>query len=71
MYSNDKLMVCEVILFVLDKNSRYLPADTKNFDHTPHDIFVQMSELSPENTFWEERSRWIKYEECKEMGNHP
>ena len=45
-------------------------ADTKTFDHTPHDIFVQMSELSPEYTFWEERSRWIKYEECKELGNH-
>ena len=44
-------------------------ADTKHFDKTPHDIFVQMSELNEGNTHWEERSRWIKYEECKEEGN--
>ena len=38
------------------------------YDHTPHDIFVQLSELNEEHTFWEEKSRWIKYEECKEEG---
>ena len=44
------------------------PADEKNFDKTPHDIFVQLSELNEDHTFWEEKSRWIKYEECKEEG---
>ena len=44
------------------------PQDEKNFDKTPHDIFVQLSELNEDHTFWEEKSRWIKYEECKEEG---
>ena len=44
------------------------PADEKNLDRTPHDIFVQLSELDDDNAFWEEKSRWIKYEECKEEG---
>ena len=39
-----------------------------NYDHTPHDMFVQLSEINDEHTFWEEKSRWIKYEECKEEG---
>lgn len=46
----------------------YDPSDTKQFDKTPHEIFVQMSELDEEHTLWVERSRWIKYEECKEEG---
>ena len=44
------------------------PSEEKDFDKTPHDIFVQLSELNDEHTFWEEKSRWIKYEECKEEG---
>ena len=39
-----------------------------SYDHTPHDMFVQLSEINEEHTFWEEKSRWIKYEECKEEG---
>ena len=46
------------------------PADDKHFDRTPHDIFVQLSELNEAHTFWEEKSRWIKYEECKEEGKY-
>ena len=46
------------------------PADDKHFDRTPHDIFVQLSELNEAHTFWEEKSRWIKYEECKEEGRY-
>ena len=42
--------------------------DKPTYDHTPHDIFVQLSELNEEHTLWEEKSRWIKYEECKEEG---
>merc|ERR1712020_427788 len=37
-----------------------------------HNVFVQMSELNQENKeniFWEETSRWIKYEERKEKGS--
>ena len=45
------------------------PSDVKQFDKTPHEIFVQLSELNDEHTRWVERSRWIKYEECKEEGN--
>ena len=44
------------------------PSEEKHFDKTPHDIFVQLSVLNEEHTFWEEKSRWIKYEECKEEG---
>ena len=44
------------------------PADAKQFDKTPDEMFIQMSELNEDHTFWVERSRWIKYEECKEEG---
>merc|ERR1712224_983673 len=30
-------------------------------DHTPHALFIEMDELEGEE--WEERARWIKYEE--------
>lgn len=40
----------------------------KIFCMKPHEVFVQLSELNEENTFWVEQSRWIKYEECKEEG---
>ena len=46
----------------------YDPSDIKEFDKTPHEIFVQMSELNDDHTLWVEKSRWIKYEECKEEG---
>ena len=36
------------------------------FDHTPHDLFVEMDELEGEE--WVEQARWIKYEEAREEG---
>ena len=39
----------------------------KEFDHTPHPIFVEMDELH--DNVWVETSRWIKYEEAREEGS--
>lgn len=42
----------------------------KNFDHSPHEIFVQLDELTGigEEREWKETARWIKYEEDVEEG---
>lgn len=36
-----------------------------NYDHSPHEIFVQLDELQGlgEDREWKETARWIKYEE--------
>lgn len=40
------------------------------FDHSPHDVFVQLDELkgAGEEREWKETARWIKYEEDVEEG---
>lgn len=40
------------------------------FDHSPHDLFVQLNELHRSDQYqeWRETSRWIKYEENVEEG---
>lgn len=38
----------------------------KEFDHSPHDLFVEMDELLDYE--WVEQARWIKYEESREEG---
>jgi len=38
----------------------------KDFDHTPHHLFIEMDEL--EGEMWVEKARWIKYEEDLEAG---
>jgi hypothetical protein len=38
----------------------------ERFDHSPHDLFVEMNELQGEE--WVENARWIKYEEDREEG---
>ena len=38
----------------------------ERFDHSPHDLFVEMNELEGEE--WVENARWIKYEEDREEG---
>ncbi len=38
----------------------------KGYDHSPHDLFVEMDEL--EGDAWVEQARWIKYEEDREVG---
>lgn len=37
----------------------------KGFDHSPHEVFVQLDELQGvgEDREWKETARWIKYEE--------
>lgn len=42
----------------------------KTFDHSPHEIFVQLDELTGigEEREWKETARWIKYEEDVEEG---
>ncbi|XP_055914988.1 anion exchange protein 2 isoform X5 [Eupeodes corollae] len=43
----------------------------KAFDHSPHEIFVQLDELVGvgEEREWKETARWIKYEEDLEEGS--
>ncbi|XP_053666637.1 band 3 anion transport protein isoform X3 [Anopheles marshallii] len=47
-------------------NSKY----KKMYDHSPHEVFVQLDELtgSGEEREWKETARWIKYEEDVEEG---
>ncbi|XP_069684208.1 band 3 anion transport protein-like isoform X3 [Periplaneta americana] len=49
-----------------------LPLHTlkKMFDHSPHEVFVQLDELhgEGEEREWKETARWIKYEEDVEEG---
>ncbi|KFB52870.1 AGAP006115-PB-like protein [Anopheles sinensis] len=42
----------------------------KLYDHSPHEVFVQLDELtgSGEDREWKETARWIKYEEDVEEG---
>lgn len=37
----------------------------QNYDHSPHEVFVQLNELqgTREDREWKETARWIKYEE--------
>ncbi|XP_037904873.1 anion exchange protein 3 isoform X3 [Hermetia illucens] len=43
----------------------------KSFDHSPHEVFVQLDELigTGEDREWKETARWIKYEEHIEEGS--
>lgn len=43
----------------------------KNYDHSPHEVFVQLDELHGvgEEREWKETARWIKYEEDVEEGS--
>lgn len=43
----------------------------KRFDHSPHEVFVQLDELQGigEDREWKETARWIKYEEDVEEGS--
>lgn len=42
----------------------------KLYDHSPHEVFVQLDELqgTGEEREWKETARWIKYEEDVEEG---
>lgn len=43
----------------------------KLYDHSPHEVFVQLDELqgTGEDREWKETARWIKYEEDVEEGS--
>ncbi|XP_055612250.1 band 3 anion transport protein isoform X5 [Uranotaenia lowii] len=55
-----------------DKLHQVLPPNKykKMYDHSPHEVFVQLDELtgSGEEREWKETARWIKYEEDVEEG---
>ncbi|XP_062543565.1 anion exchange protein 2 isoform X2 [Armigeres subalbatus] len=55
-----------------DKLQNLLPSNKfkKMYDHSPHEVFVQLDELtgSGEEREWKETARWIKYEEDVEEG---
>ena len=40
---------------------------SKVVDHSPHNVFVELDELIGDQ--WVEQSRWIKYEEAREIGS--
>lgn len=48
-----------------------LTSPKKFFDHSPHEVFVQLDELHGigEEREWKETARWIKYEEDVEEGS--
>lgn len=55
-----------------DQLQHLLPSNKykKMYDHSPHEVFVQLDELtgSGEDREWKETARWIKYEEDVEEG---
>ncbi|XP_046401181.1 anion exchange protein 2 isoform X2 [Ischnura elegans] len=48
-----------------------LASASKKYDHSPHEVFVQLDELLGvgEEREWKETARWIKYEENVEEGS--
>lgn len=47
------------------------PRKKKEYDHRPHEVFVELDELYKEEGHemqWKEKARWIKYEEDVEEG---
>lgn len=56
----------------VDPLQTVLPLHTlkKMFDHSPHEVFVQLDELhgDGDEREWKETARWIKYEEDVEEG---
>ncbi|XP_071443219.1 band 3 anion transport protein isoform X2 [Hetaerina americana] len=48
-----------------------LASTSKKYDHSPHEVFVQLDELLGvgEEREWKETARWIKYEENVEEGS--
>ncbi|XP_058831835.1 anion exchange protein 3 isoform X1 [Topomyia yanbarensis] len=55
-----------------DKLHQLIPPNKfkKMYDHSPHEVFVQLDELTGagEEREWKETARWIKYEEDVEEG---
>ncbi|XP_060562813.1 anion exchange protein 2-like isoform X2 [Ruditapes philippinarum] len=55
-----------------DKSKRkYFKPEVKKYDHTPHEVFVELDELNvvdDHEVEWREKARWIKFEEDVEEG---
>lgn len=54
-----------------DKIRKKIFKPKKTFDHTPHEVFVELDELYTQDGFeveWREKARWIKFEEDVEEG---
>ncbi|XP_045178660.2 anion exchange protein 2-like isoform X2 [Mercenaria mercenaria] len=55
-----------------DKSKRkYFKPEVKKYDHTPHEVFVELDELNVVDDYeveWREKARWIKFEEDVEEG---
>ncbi|XP_052235491.1 anion exchange protein 2-like isoform X2 [Dreissena polymorpha] len=54
-----------------DKPRRKYHQPKKKFDHTPHEVFVELDELFVQDNHeieWREKARWIKFEEDVEEG---
>lgn len=51
-----------------EKRTQLLLSPKKQFDHSPHEVFVQLDELQGNMDEWKETARWIKYEEDVEEG---
>ncbi|CAG0879882.1 unnamed protein product [Darwinula stevensoni] len=61
-----------VLNIVKKEGTDLMPSLRKVFDRQPHEIFVELDELTQVGTEWEwkEKSRWIKYEEDVEEGSN-
>lgn len=61
--SQSSFMGSSVSINITDENEM-------KFEHTPHDLFVQLNELHGSGQYqeWHETARWIKYEENVEEG---
>lgn len=58
--TNEKLLNC---------NTHKELSPKKQYDHSPHEVFVQLDELQGNLEEWKETARWIKYEEDVEEGS--
>ncbi|KAL4216954.1 Anion exchange protein 3 [Mactra antiquata] len=50
---------------------KYFKPQVKTFDHSPHEVFVELDELYTLDNYeveWREKARWIKFEEDVEEG---
>lgn len=53
---------------LLRRDTQQILSPKKQYDHSPHEVFVQLDELQGNLDEWKETARWIKYEEDVEEG---
>lgn len=54
---------------LLRRDTQQRISPKRQYDHSPHEIFVQLDELQANLDEWKETARWIKYEEDVEEGS--